>query len=70
MGLRKPAPPNVDLERLLDERIDLNVQRSVMRETPRLDQAELGGLTSKLEAIEDKSQAMRENPNGWNRDTS
>jgi hypothetical protein len=67
MVLRKPRPPNPELERLLEERIDLNVRSVLLREAVKPDLAELNRVTTKLEAVEARITRLLHHPNRWNR---
>jgi hypothetical protein len=66
MGLRKPPPPNPELERLREERIDLQVQLSMLQETPKPNPGEIDHLGQKLVAVEAQISLHAKDPKRWN----
>jgi hypothetical protein len=70
MGQRKSSRPPPELERLLDERIDLKVQLALMGEVSKADQNELDCVTSKLEVVETQIAGHARDPNRWNHPSS
>jgi primosomal protein N'' len=66
MPLRKPPPPNPELERLIEDRIDLNVRLVILREAQKPDLAEVQAVEAELEAVEAKIALHARDPNRWN----
>ena len=69
MVYRKARPPDPELDRLLEERIDLRVRLVLLLENPSPNEAEVERARQRLTEVEARIALRQKDANRWNRDT-